>query len=243
MLEVKNISMNYSQGSESVIALKDINFRIEDGGCVSVVGSSGCGKTTLLNVISGILSPTSGEVIYNGSPISGKNDDIAVVFQNYGLFPWKTVRKNILLPLQLKHQKESYARADRVMEELGLTQVRNHYPSQLSGGQKQRVAIARALLCNPKLILLDEPFSALDPMMREELSTNMRRYFKRKKMTAVIVTHSVREAVFFGDQILVFSSEGGEITSVMKNQAAGMIGTDQVMEMQQCVRKAMAGGM
>ncbi len=243
MLEVKNLSMHYGQGSESMAALKNINFIVEDGGCVSVVGSSGCGKTTLLNIISGILSPTSGEVIYNGSPITGKNDDIAVVFQNYGLFPWKTVKKNILLPLQLKHMKERYSRADQVMEDLGLAQHSNQYPSQLSGGQKQRVAIARALLCDPKLILLDEPFSALDPMMREALSANLRQYFIEKKMTAVIVTHSVKEAVFFGDQILVFSSEGGEITSLMRNQAVGMTENDQVKKMQRCVRSAMAGGM
>lgn len=242
VLEIKNISMNYHKNKEDDFILKDINFTLEEGECVAIVGSSGCGKTTLLNIISGILEPTEGEVLFEGKSVKEANEDIAVVFQGYGLFPWKTVRKNVLLPLRLKHQKDMYEVGDKMISKLGLDHVKNRYPSQLSGGQKQRVAIARALLSYSKIILMDEPFSALDPMMRDKLCADMRKYFKLKNMMAIIVTHSVKEAVYFGDKILVLSSEGDLLSQTIKNKSVGSIDTDEVKDMQHRVQRAMGGG-
>lgn len=242
MLEIKNVSMNYRNGKTDDFVLKNINFTLEEGECVAVVGSSGCGKTTLLHIICGILDPTEGEVLLKGKSVKKEHDDIAVVFQDYGLFPWKTVRKNVLLPLQLKHQKDMYPIGDEIISKLGLSHVKNRYPSQLSGGQKQRVAIARALLSNPKLILMDEPFSALDPVMRNKLCTDMRGYFKRKNIMSVIVTHSVKEAVYLGDKILVLSSEDDLLTQTIQNKSVGSADMGQIKEMQHRVQRAMVGG-
>lgn len=242
MLEIKKVGMSYHKSGKESFVLKNVNFTMEEGECMSVVGSSGCGKTTLLNIISGILEPTEGEVLFEGKSVKEASGDIAVVFQNYGLFPWKTVRKNVLLPLKLKHQRNLYPVGDEIISKLGLENVKNRYPSELSGGQKQRVAIGRALLSFPKLILLDEPFSALDPMMRASLCRDMRSYFKKKKMMAVIVTHSVKEAVYFGDKILVLSSEGDFLTQIIRNKTVGSIGTPEVKDMQNKIQSVMAGG-
>lgn len=242
MLEMKKVGMSYRKNTEDNFVVRNINFTLEEGECMAIVGSSGCGKTTLLNIISGILEPTEGEVLFGGKAVKEASEEIAVVFQNYGLFPWKTVRKNVLLPLKFKHQKELYKIGDEIILKLGLERVKNCYPSELSGGQKQRVAIGRALLSFPKLILLDEPFSALDPIMRARLCRDMRSYFKKKKMMAVIVTHSVKEAVYFGDKILVLSSEGEFLTQVIKNKSVGNIGTPEVRNMQNKIQSVMSGG-
>ena len=240
MLKLQNISMNY--GNSKNFVLKNLNLEFEEGNCLAIVGSSGCGKTTLLNIIAGILEPTEGEVFFGSRNIREVKEDVAVVFQNYGLFPWKTVKKNILLPLQLKHEKEDYYLADEIMEELGLQEVRNHYPSQLSGGQKQRVALARALMSKPRLILLDEPFSAIDPIMREKLYKKLRGYFKEKGMMVVLVTHSVKEAAYFGDKILVFNSDENTFCRTLNNNYTGMVGTSEVKSIQNEIKKAMVGG-
>ncbi|MBE5903201.1 MAG: ABC transporter ATP-binding protein [Pseudobutyrivibrio sp.] len=240
MLKLQNISMNY--GNSKNFVLKNLNLEFEEGNCLAIVGSSGCGKTTLLNIIAGILEPTEGEVFFGSRNIREVKEDVSVVFQNYGLFPWKTVKKNILLPLQLKHEKEDYYLVDEIMEELGLQEVRNHYPSQLSGGQKQRVALARALMSKPRLILLDEPFSAIDPIMREKLYKKLRGYFKEKGMMVVLVTHSVKEAAYFGDKILVLNSDENTFCRTLNNNYTGMVGTSEVKSIQNEIKKAMVGG-
>lgn len=240
MLKLQNISMNY--GNSKNFVLKNINLEFEGGNCLAIVGSSGCGKTTLLNIIAGILEPTEGEVYFGNRNIREAKGDVSVVFQNYGLFPWKTVRKNILLPLQLNHKKEDYCLADEIMEELGLQEVRNHYPSQLSGGQKQRVALARALMSKPRLVLLDEPFSAIDPIMREKLYKKLRGYFKEKGMLVVLVTHSVKEAAYFGDKILVLNSDENTGCRTLNNSFTGIVGAPGVESIQNEIKKAMLGG-
>ncbi|MCR5083397.1 MAG: ABC transporter ATP-binding protein [Parasporobacterium sp.] len=240
MLELKNISMKYGRSEEMI--LDNLNLKFEEGHCLAVVGSSGCGKTTLVNIIAGILDPVMGTVYFDGKNVKNIKDDISVVFQGYGLFPWKTVRKNIILPLLLKHDKENYHLADEIIEELALENVKNKFPSQLSGGQKQRVALARALMSKPKLMLMDEPFSAIDPIMREKLYIKLRRYFKEQNMMVVLVTHSVKEAVYFGDKILVLNSDEKRNNKIVNNNVVGMTGIPEVELLRNKVKSAMVGG-
>lgn len=217
MLELKNIGMSYEQGREMIPVLRNINLEIDTGECLAVVGSSGCGKTTLLNIMAGLKRPTKGTVLYEQKPVNKPIQDMAMVFQGYGLFPWKTVRENMLLPLVLRHEKKRYKEADYMLEQLQLSEQADKYPCQLSGGQRQRVAIGRALLGEKKVVLMDEPFSALDPVIRSRLQKNVRELFRQKGITSVIVTHSVEEAVLMGDKIAVFAGGGREIPEVMTN--------------------------
>lgn len=240
MLKLQNISMSY--GNSNSFILKDLSLEFEEGDCLAIVGSSGCGKTTLLSIIAGILEPTDGEVIFDNRNVKEVKGDISVVFQNYGLFPWKTVRKNIILPLQLKQAKKEYFLVDQIIEEFDLFKVRNSYPCQLSGGQRQRVALARALMSKPRLILLDEPFSAIDPIMREKLYKKLRRYFKEKGIMVVLVTHSVREAAYFGDKILILNGDKNNSCKTLSNSLTGKLGVPEVKAIQSEIKKAIVGG-
>ena len=245
MLELRNVSVSFKQDHESFSALRNINLKVENGECLAVVGGSGCGKTTLLTIMAGLNRPTEGEVLYNDTELEGSNNDIAVVFQNYGLFPWKTVRENILLPLKLKHQKSRYREADDIIDRLGLEEHADKFPCQLSGGQKQRVAIGRALLTGCRMILMDEPFSALDPRSKDRIRENIRRLLEEKHMTSVIVTHNVKEAVLFGDRIAVFANEGKVIREVIGNEVERETGcekTEEFQEMQSYLRERLTGG-
>ena len=221
MLELENIEKNYGQGKNLFRALRNINLKISTGECLAIVGKSGCGKTTLLNIMAGLTEPSSGVVRLEEREVHKPDPDIAVVFQQYGLFPWKTVRKNLMLPLQLKHQRNRYGEVDEMLERLELTEHADKYVCQLSGGQKQRVAIGRALLCGKKVLLMDEPFSALDPVSREHFQSGMKQLFQERGITAVVVTHSISEAIFLGDRIAVFSKKGKEIRRVVDNPASG----------------------
>lgn len=242
MLEVKHISMRYKGEQEDGYILHDLNFKIKKNECLAVVGGSGCGKTTLLNIISGLLIPSEGEVLFDGRKVNSVSSRIAVVSQEYGLLPWKTVGKNIILPLKLKKKNDKYEMAKDMIRLLELDHVTNSYPSQLSGGQKQRAAIVRALLSFPDLILMDEPFSALDPVLRERLYVEIRNYLKQKTITSVIVTHSMKEAVYFGDKILVFSSDPESSPHLIENKFAGLTGNNSVLEMRKQIQIAMIGG-
>ncbi len=222
MLELENIEMDYGQGKETFRALRNINLKVPTGECLAVVGKSGCGKTTLLNVMAGLIEPSRGIVRLEQREIHKPDPDIAVVFQQYGLFPWKTVRKNLALPLQLKHQRDRYGEVDEMLEKLELKEQADKYICQLSGGQRQRVAIGRALLCGKKVLLMDEPFSALDPLSREHLQESIKKLFREKQITSVVVTHSISEAIFLGDKIAVFSKKGKEISRVVDNPASGI---------------------
>ncbi|NLK77775.1 MAG: ABC transporter ATP-binding protein [Clostridiales bacterium] len=243
MLELHGIEKEYAQGNNAFTALHNINLAVPTGECLAVVGKSGCGKTTLLNIIAGLTKPSRGTVMYNKKEISQPNRDIAVVFQHYGLFPWKTVRENLKLPLQLKHEKERYGEVENMLEKLELTEHADKYVCQLSGGQRQRVAIGRALLCRKKVLLMDEPFSALDPISRERLQNNMRKIFSQNNITAVVVTHNISEAVYLGDKIAVFSREGKEIRRVLENPVSGIAErqSEKYLSVKYQVEKIMAG--
>ncbi len=245
MLELRNVGLEYIQGGSAVSVLENINFRIEKGECLAIVGSSGCGKTTLLNMIAGLRQPTRGNVFYKNSEVKNPIKEISVVFQNYGLFPWKTVRQNIILPLTLRHDKKHFSDADNLMCQLGLEEHTEKYPCQLSGGQRQRVSIARALLGKSEMILMDEPFSALDPMIREKIRKNIRKLFKERNITSVIVTHSVKEAVLFGDKIAVFAKEGKQISEIIDNNLLKdeyFEDTPEFQKMQDFVKSRLVGG-
>lgn len=208
MLKVVDVGMNYLIDNEADYVIRNISFELEHGECLAVVGGSGCGKTTLLSILGGLLSPSEGFASLDGKNVR-ECKDVAVILQDYGLFPWKTVKKNMMLPLTLKKRKDAKELCQKMLEKLQLEKVKDSYPGQLSGGQKQRVAIGRAILSEPKMILMDEPFSALDPNLRTRLNKELKDYFRKNDIITVIVTHSIREAAQWGNKIMIISNDGG----------------------------------
>uniref|UniRef100_I5AWZ0 ABC-type nitrate/sulfonate/bicarbonate transport system, ATPase component n=1 Tax=Eubacterium cellulosolvens (strain ATCC 43171 / JCM 9499 / 6) TaxID=633697 RepID=I5AWZ0_EUBC6 len=219
MVELQGVGLDCVDGDGTRNILRDINLKIKDGECLSIVGSSGSGKTTLIKIIAGLKKPSRGSVRNDLGRVRGPLANSAFVFQDYGLFPWKTVEENIMLPLQIRHEKDRREKTSEIMKLLQIDNLAKRYPCQLSGGQKQRTAIGRALIGEYGLVLLDEPFSALDPLLRTELRKKVINRFHEKKVTSVMVTHDVEEAVLFGDRIAVFDPGGKRIRSVIRNQA------------------------
>ncbi|MEU6390459.1 ABC transporter ATP-binding protein [Streptomyces sp. NPDC046939] len=211
MLEVKGLRKVYEgSGHRSVEALRDLTFRVADGELVCVVGPSGCGKTTLLKCVAGLLRPTDGTVALDGSPVTGPRPGLAVVFQEYGrsLFPWMRVAENVELPLRQRRSLSRTTRRARVAEALGavgLAGVGRAYPWELSGGMQQRVAIARALAYEPEVLLMDEPFAAVDAQTRAELEDLVRGLWRERSMTVLFVTHDIDEAVYLGERVLILT--------------------------------------
>jgi NitT/TauT family transport system ATP-binding protein len=209
-LEVRGLRKVYEGPGRSVEALRDLTFSVEASELVCVVGPSGCGKTTMLRCVAGLLEPTGGEVLLGGTRVAGPPPDLAVVFQEYGrsLFPWMTVRGNVELPLRAKRLPGD--RRDRLVRDalaaVGLGDVHGAYPWQLSGGMQQRVAIARAVAYEPQVLLMDEPFAAVDAQTRAELEDLVRSVWHRTGVTIVFVTHDIDEAVYLGQRVLVLSS-------------------------------------
>jgi NitT/TauT family transport system ATP-binding protein len=209
-LEVRGLHKVYQGRGRSVEALRDLTFSVEASELVCVVGPSGCGKTTLLRCIAGLLEPTAGEVLLEGARVGGPPPGMAVVFQEYGrsLFPWMSVRANVELPLRAK-RLQGQRRDELVSEALGavgLGDVHGAYPWQLSGGMQQRVAIARAVAYEPHVLLMDEPFAAVDAQTRAELEDLVRSVWHRTRVTILFVTHDIDEAVYLGQRVLVLSS-------------------------------------
>ncbi len=217
---IEGLSKVFNPGTPNrVDALADIDLQIEAGEFVSLIGPSGCGKSTLLRLIANLISPTAGSVTINGKPAdqARRDQDYGMAFQQSGLFEWRTVSKNIELPLELKGWDKASRRA-RAIEMLGLVQLpefADHLPWQLSGGMQQRVAIARALAAHPPLLLMDEPFGALDEMTREHMQAELLRICAATGTTVVFVTHSIPEAVFLSSRVVVMSPRPGRITDVI----------------------------
>ncbi|MEU5566510.1 ABC transporter ATP-binding protein [Micromonospora musae] len=210
LLDVRAVRKVYEGRGRSVEAVRDLTFAVTRGDLVCVVGPSGAGKTTLLKCIAGLLAPTSGEVILEGESVDGPPPGMAVVFQEYGrsLFPWMTVRKNVELPLKQKKLPKA-RRAELVhqaLDAVGLGDVHGAYPWQLSGGMQQRVAIARAIAYEPHILLMDEPFAAVDAQTRADLEDLVRSLWQRLGVTTLFVTHDIDEAVYLGQRVLVLSS-------------------------------------
>ncbi|MBX5475557.1 MAG: ABC transporter ATP-binding protein [Clostridia bacterium] len=195
------------------VALQDIDLDIADGEFVCLLGPSGCGKSTLLQIIGGHLPPTSGEVRIDGVPVQGPRADIGIVFQTLGLFAWRTVLGNVEFGLEVRGvpAAERRAIAEHYLEMVGLAEFRDAYPKQLSGGMRQRVAIARALANDPAVLLLDEPFGALDAQTREGLQAEIARIWEKTRKTVVFVTHDIDEAIFLGDRVVVMGTRPGRV--------------------------------
>lgn len=205
--------MVYNSPQSPVEALRGLSLEVKEGEFVGIVGPSGCGKTTLLRILSGLLEPTSGEVLWRGQPLDGPKREVGFVFQEANLMPWRDVLSNVTLPLEVQGVNGDRARemAMEMLELLGLGEFLHAYPRELSGGMEQRVALARALVYDPDILLLDEPFSALDALTRERLNVELARIWHKKCKTVVMVTHSIREAVFLSDRVLVMSPRPGRI--------------------------------
>ncbi|MBM7692974.1 NitT/TauT family transport system ATP-binding protein [Peribacillus deserti] len=213
-LRIQNISHTYFTKKSAKTALSSISLDIEEGSFISFLGPSGCGKTTLLSIISGLLNPSSGQVLVEGRPIQEAEEPlIGYMLQQDYLFPWKTIEENILLGLRILNKSNEISRKKtfRLLKEIGLEGTENQYPKQLSGGMKQRVALVRTLAADPKLLLLDEPFSALDFQTKLRLEDLVSATLKSFGKTAILVTHDIGEAIAMSDTICLFSSNPGQI--------------------------------
>jgi NitT/TauT family transport system ATP-binding protein len=221
MVEIKNLSVSYKSRKEEVQALNNISISMKPGDIYTFIGPSGCGKSTLLHVLSGIVKDYTGTCEINGRKIDSKLHRIGLVLQNYGLLPWKTVYESAILGLKIKGDKtdgyENY-----ILEKLGLAELANRYPKELSGGQKQRVAIARAFILRPDLLLMDEPFSALDAITREEMQELFLKIWKENKVSTIFITHSVEEALCVGTKIVILSKRPGKIVDIIDNKVFGL---------------------
>lgn len=223
---INNASMVFNPDRPNQVdALTGIDLSIDDGDFVSLIGPSGCGKSTLLRLIANLISPTSGSVEVNGKPAAQArlDQDYGMAFQQSGLFEWRSVRKNIELPLELKgwNKQRRAERADEMLALVQLSEFGDHRPWELSGGMQQRVAIARALASHPPLLLMDEPFGALDEMTREHMQAELLRICRAAETTVVFVTHSIPEAVYLSDRVVVMSPRPGRITDIVPVDLGG----------------------
>lgn len=218
MIQVRNLKVSY--GEE--IAIRNLELTVERGTTCAIIGPSGCGKTTLLYALAGLLIPEEGELLIQGKPVSGIRRETGIILQNVGLFPWKTVSKNVGLGLKARNQDASVIeeKVNAILAELDLLEHRGKFPAQLSGGQKQRVAIARTLVTEPDVLLLDEASSALDAITKEQLQNRILELYRKHPMTLIFVTHSIEEAVFLGQKIVVM--ERAAIRTILDNPYFGV---------------------
>lgn len=221
-VQVQNLNVVYEQKEDKVEAVKNTNLEINEGEFCVIIGPSGCGKSSLLYVLSGLLKPQRGEVLVEGLPLVSGRNDTSLILQEYGLLPWKTVEQNIILGLTIRGIPKKVAREKThlVLQELGIYDLVKRYPAQLSGGQRQRIAIARSLALQPRLLLMDEPFSSLDALTRENLQSLLLDIWKDSNLSILLVTHNIEEAVYMGQKIFVMSNSPGTITHVVYNPLA-----------------------
>ncbi len=213
-LAVQELFKSYPiQGKQQLLVLQDINFKLYPGEFVCLVGSSGCGKSTLLNIVAGLVQPSAGQVLVDGRAVTGPGSDRGMIFQGYTLYPWLTVSQNIAFGLQLRKLPKAEQR-DRIayfLNVVGLTKFANAFPNQLSGGMKQRVAIARAIANEPAVLLMDEPFGALDAQTKEQMQQFLLELWEKTRTTVLMITHDVEEAIFLSQRVYVMSSNPGRM--------------------------------
>lgn len=238
-IEIKNLSFSYEENKDRTLALEDINLSIEKGEFICILGPSGCGKSTLLSLLEGLNVSSEGAIYIDGNEVKGPGTDRAVVFQHYSLFPWMSAKKNIIFGIKQGNKK--YSRAERnelakeYLKNVGLEDAGDKYPAQLSGGMQQRVAIARALAMESDILLMDEPFGAIDPKLRLELQELLSRLSKEKGKTVVFITHDIDEAILLADRIVVM--EPGKIraeipvTIPSPRKRDEMIGTEEYQKL------------
>ena len=216
LVRVDHVGMTFSSGVE---ALTDVDLHLTPGGFSSIIGPSGCGKSTLLKIIAGLIPPTRGEVVVRDSRIVGPRDEIGMMLQEATLLPWRTALENVLLPVELrvgrKRARASEEEARELLDMVGLSGFETSYPHELSGGMAQRVAICRMLIRHPSILLLDEPFGALDELTRELMNDELQRVCARRPVTSFMVTHSIAEAVYLSDNVFVMSRRPGRISAVI----------------------------
>ncbi len=216
---LENVGMTYETDKGGLQALTGVSLDIKRGEFISLLGPSGCGKTTLLRIIAGLIKNTEGEVAVAGmTPLNARhNGEMGMVFQSAVLYDWRTVLKNVMLPMEIKHETEARKKetAEKMLELVGLSDFKNNYPCELSGGMQQRVSIARALTTSPHILLMDEPFSALDEFTREKLHDDLLAIFRKRKMTVVFVTHNISESVYLSDRVVVMSPHPGRVSAVI----------------------------
>ncbi len=218
LILARGLSKTYdTPDAHQVTALKNLDFEIYDGEFVSVVGQSGCGKSTLLKVLAGLLPYSEGSVQVNGKPLRGPSPEAAVVFQSPVLLPWRTVLENVLLPIEFRKLPRSRYQQSALdlLELVGLRDFARRYPFELSGGMQQRVAIVRALVQDPRLLLMDEPFGALDAMTREQMNLELVRIWSQSRKTVFFITHSIAEAIFLSDRVIAMTTRPGSIADVI----------------------------
>jgi NitT/TauT family transport system ATP-binding protein len=216
VIEISGVSKTYKTRDGEVPSLRPIDFNVRDGEFVVVVGPSGCGKTTLLKMLAGLLPPSTGEIRIDGKAITKPHSGVGIVFQTAMLLPWRSVFNNVMMPVEVKNlPREVYKkRAQALLDMVGLQGFENKFPWQLSGGMQQRASICRALVHDPKIVLMDEPFGALDAMTRERMNVELQRIQRETSKTVLLITHSIPEAVFLADRILVMTERPGAIAAV-----------------------------
>lgn len=221
LLELKDVSLIYQTKTDEIVAIDGLNFSVKQGDFVSIIGPSGCGKTTILSLIAGLIAPSKGEINYYGE--NDKDKSIGYMLQKDQLFPWRTIEKNIYLPLEIKKIKNSENKkyALSLLDKYGLGNFKNNYPDQLSGGMRQRVALIRTLVFKPDLLLLDEPFSALDYQTRLSVCDDVYNIIKEEKKTTILVTHDISEAISVSDEIIVLSERPAKVKFIEKPELGG----------------------
>ena len=246
MLEIQNLQVEYKSQPTKTIALQDININIAAGDIYTFIGPSGCGKSTLLYVLSGIIKDYKGMIAWHGETIDPKKHRIGLILQNYGLLPWKNVRDNCLLGRKIKDGKaELDDYANGILSELGIDHLLHRYPAEISGGQQQRVAVARAFILKPDILLMDEPFSALDAISREEMQSMFLQLWQQNHVTTVFITHSIDEALYLGSKIVVFSPAPGKIRGIFDNpcfQVENLRDNPAYFQMMSALRNILAKG-
>lgn len=219
---VDDVSKVYESRRQVVQALKDVRFSVDEGEFVTIVGPSGCGKTTLFRIIAGLEEPTSGQVLLDGEPIQGPDPERSMVFQEYGLFPWRTVAENVAYGLEEQGMPkvEREQRVQEMIDLVGLTEFEDAYPKELSGGMKQRVGIARALAVDPEVLLMDEPFGSVDAQTKDMLHEELLDVWQKTGKTILFVTHDVDEAVKLADKIVVMAADPGRVQEIVPVELA-----------------------
>lgn len=217
-ISIEDLSLVYSpRRRKDVVALTDFNLEVEKGLFLSLVGPSGCGKSTLLRIISGLMQPSSGQVLLSGQKVAGPGHDRAMVFQEFALMPWRTVMRNIEMGLEFRGVPTDERRkiAARHVELVGLNGFEDHFPHELSGGMRQRVGLARALAVDPDILLMDEPFAAVDSQTRDLMQTELLRIWEERRKTVIFVTHSIEEAVFLSDKVAMLSARPAKVVDIV----------------------------
>lgn len=215
-LSIQNVNKSFTVDGQKVDVLKDINLEVQEGEFIAIVGHSGCGKSTLLKIIAGLEKNDTGLVTVDGKEVNGPGMDRGMIFQEHRLFPWMSIEKNVQLGLKGLSKEEKTKLSDQYLELVKLSEFKKAYPSQLSGGMSQRVAIARSLVSQPEVLLLDEPFGALDALTKIELQEELLKIRERFHNTMLMVTHDIEEAVYLADRIVVMSARPGRIKDVIK---------------------------